>query len=71
MPDQRTILSGAERADLARELASMGEAPFRARQLWHWIYHRGAREFEAMTTVPRRLRHGLAERFTLERPGVR
>jgi 23S rRNA (adenine2503-C2)-methyltransferase len=71
MPDQRKTLIGAERADLARELAAMGEAPFRARQLWHWIYHRGARDFEAMTTLPRRLRDGLAQRFTLERPSVR
>ena len=29
----------------------MGEPAFRARQLWHWIYHRGATDFAGMTTL--------------------
>lgn len=71
MAVERKTLIGAERADLARKLAAVGEAPFRARQLWHWIYHRGARDFDEMTSLPRSLRQRLALRFTLERPGVR
>ena len=71
MSEQRKSLIGLERAELASELAAIGEQPFRARQLWHWIYHRGAADFEAMTSLSRRLREKLAERFTVERPGVR
>ncbi len=56
---------------IARELAAIGEAPFRARQLWHWIYHRGVADFEAMTSLSRGLRQKLAERFVLQRPGIR
>ena len=70
MADLRKTLIGLERAELAGGLAAAGEAPFRARQLWHWIYHRGARAFDEMTSLPRSLRQKLAQRFTLERPSV-
>ena len=43
-------------------------APMRAKQLWHWMYHRGATEFGAMTTIGGALRAALAERHTLARP---
>jgi 23S rRNA (adenine2503-C2)-methyltransferase len=71
MSEQRKSLIGLERTELANELAAIGEAPFRARQLWHWIYHRGAADFEAMTSLSRGLREKLAERFTLQRPSIR
>jgi len=75
MPDAspqpaRPSLIGLERAELAGCLAAVGEPPFRARQLWHWIYHRGARDFASMTTLPKDLRRRLEEQFTLERPQV-
>jgi 23S rRNA (adenine2503-C2)-methyltransferase len=71
MSEQRKSLIGLERAELANELAAIGEAPFRARQLWHWIYHRGVADFEAMTSLSRALREKLANRFTLQRPSIR
>jgi 23S rRNA (adenine2503-C2)-methyltransferase len=71
MSEQRKSLIGLERAELANELAAIGEAPFRARQLWHWIYHRGVADFQAMTSLSRGLREKLADRFTLERPSIR
>ena len=40
----------------------------RAKQLWHWIYHRGAADFGGMTTIGGGLRAALAERHTLARP---
>lgn len=67
-------LVGVTRAGLAEALASAGvperEVRMRAGQLWHWIYFRGARDFEAMTNVGKGLRQALAERFTLERPEI-
>lgn len=36
---------------------------YRKRQIAHWLYRRGARDFEAMTDLPRRLRAELAERY--------
>ncbi len=41
--------------------------PYRARQLASWIYARGARSFDALTDLPRRLRDELAARYSLER----
>ena len=52
-------LAGATRAEIARALAELGvadrERNMRVAQLWHWIYHRGAREFSAMRNISRPL----------------
>jgi 23S rRNA (adenine2503-C2)-methyltransferase len=61
-------LVGLSRAELAAEMAALGAAPFRARQLWHWIYHRGAQDFALMTTLAKSFRADLAERYLLARP---
>jgi 23S rRNA (adenine2503-C2)-methyltransferase len=61
-------LVGLPRDELAAELASLGAAPFRARQLWHWIYHRGVPDFALMTTLAKDFRAQLAERYRITRP---
>ena len=63
-------LVGMSRDELAAELAGFGAAPFRARQLWHWIYHRGATDFATMTSLAKEFRAQLAERYVVARPGV-
>ena len=63
-------LVGLARAELAAELAEFGAEPFRARQLWHWIYHRGVTDFAAMTNLAKGFRELLTERFVLGRPEV-
>ncbi|MEX2650093.1 MAG: 23S rRNA (adenine(2503)-C(2))-methyltransferase RlmN [Alphaproteobacteria bacterium] len=68
--ERRRSLAGLDRAELAAEVAALGEAPFRARQLWHWIYHRGARDFSVMTTIAKGLRARLAETYSLARPAI-
>src|SRR5215472_11937222 len=68
--DGRRGLIGLERAELAAELAGIGAPAFRARQLWHWIYHRGATEFAAMTSLAKPLREKLAARYELSRPAT-
>lgn len=66
----RRNLIGLDRTELAAVLAELGEAPFRARQLWHWLYHRGATDFAAMTTLAKDFRARLADRFVADRPGI-
>jgi len=66
----RKNLVGLDRADLAAEMAAFGAEPFRARQLWHWIYHRGVTDFTAMTSLAKPFRAALAERYTVGRPEV-
>ncbi len=51
-------------------MAAIGAPAFRARQLWHWIYHRGATDFAAMTSLAKDFRARLAESFAIERPAI-
>jgi 23S rRNA (adenine2503-C2)-methyltransferase len=63
-------LVGLGREALAAEMAEFGAEPFRARQLWHWIYQRGATDFAAMTSLSKPFRDKLAARYVLQRPTV-
>jgi 23S rRNA (adenine2503-C2)-methyltransferase len=68
--DDRCDLVGLGRAELAAEMATFGAEPFRARQLWHWIYHRGAIDFAVMTNLAKGFRDRLAEHYVLGRPRI-
>jgi len=66
----RRDLIGLSRAELAAEIAGLGEPAFRARQLWHWLYHRGETDFAAMSSLSKPFRARLAEHFTVGRPEI-
>ena len=68
--ESRRTLIGLGREALAAELTAFGLEPFRARQLWHWFYHRGATSFAAMTTLAKPVRERLAEAYVIRRPEV-
>ncbi len=68
LADGRRDLVGLTRSELAAVLAEAGEAPFRAKQIWHWIYNQGVASFDRMTTIGRGLQEKLAERFVIGRP---
>jgi len=68
--DGRTDLVGLDRDELTAELAKIGAPAFRARQLWHWIYHRGATDFAAMTSLAKDFRKRLAESYVVGRPAA-
>jgi 23S rRNA (adenine2503-C2)-methyltransferase len=74
VPPAMPSLVGLTRAELADALGEVGVAEkqrkMRVQQLWHWIYVRGARDFDAMTSVSKELRALLAQHFTLARPEV-
>ena len=74
LPDGRIELMGLSKAQLRQALESEGldakQAKLRARQLWHWIYNRGASDFEAMTDIAKAQRPWLAEHFVISRPEV-
>jgi 23S rRNA (adenine2503-C2)-methyltransferase len=63
-------LIGLNRDELIAEIVAIGEKPFRANQLWHWMYHRGETDFSEMTTLSKDFRKTLAEHFVVRRPGV-
>jgi 23S rRNA (adenine2503-C2)-methyltransferase len=67
-------LVGMPRAVLAEALAELGvperQRRMRVQQIWHWLYLRGAPDFDAMTTLSKDLRAQLARCFTVARPPV-
>ena len=72
--DGRVDLIGLPRARIAELFAEAGldakAAKLRAKQVFHWLYHRGVTEFEAMTDIAKTMRPWLAERFVIGRPEV-
>ncbi|NGM23865.1 23S rRNA (adenine(2503)-C(2))-methyltransferase RlmN [Roseomonas stagni] len=70
LADGRRDLVGLSREELAAEMVAIGEKPFRAKQLWHWIYHQGVTDFARMPSIAKPMQAKLAERFVVGRPGV-
>src|SRR3984893_15996098 len=68
--DIASDLVGLTRAELAAEMVKFGAEPFRARQLWHWLYHRGVTDFAAMTNLAKGFREQLAASYKLRRPEI-
>jgi 23S rRNA (adenine2503-C2)-methyltransferase len=68
LADGRRDLVGLSREELVAELKAVGEPAFRAKQLWHWIYHQGATDFARMSTIAKPLQQKLAELFVVGRP---
>jgi 23S rRNA (adenine2503-C2)-methyltransferase len=68
--DLRRNLVGLSRDELKGALAEAGLEPFRAQQIWHWIYWHGVTDFERMTNVAKKTREKLAETFVIERPQI-
>ncbi|PNQ76802.1 23S rRNA (adenine(2503)-C(2))-methyltransferase RlmN [Erythrobacter sp. SAORIC-644] len=72
--DGRVDLIGLPK-DRIRELfdeagLDVKQAKLRAKQVFHWLYHRGVTDFEAMTDIAKTMRPWLAERFFIGRPDV-
>jgi len=63
-------LLGLEPEALKGFCASLGEKPFRARQLLRWIHHAGVDDFGAMTDMSKQLRERLAESASITVPRV-
>jgi len=63
MSTDKTNLAGMSRDEIALELEILDEKPFRAKQLWHWIYYRGETDFDKMTTLAKSLRAKLNDGY--------
>jgi len=69
-PPVPTNLAELDRPALEAAFAERGLEPFRARQVFRWIYSRGVTAFGDMTDLPHSLRTSLAADFTLATPQV-
>jgi len=67
-------LVGLSRVALAEALGGIGvperQRRMRVQQIWHWLYVRGVRDFDAMTTLSKEMRAQLDRHFTLARPEI-
>jgi 23S rRNA (adenine2503-C2)-methyltransferase len=72
--DGRVDLIGLPKKTIAALFEAAGldakPAKLRAKQIYHWLYHRGATEFEGMTDIAKAMRPWLDERFVIGRPEV-
>src|ERR1700683_4841900 len=72
-PDKPSLI-GLTRDALAAALGTIGvperQQCMRVQQIWHWLYVRGAQDFDAMTTLSKELRAELAQHFTAARPEI-
>jgi 23S rRNA (adenine2503-C2)-methyltransferase len=72
--DGRIDLLGLARPRIAELFVEAGldakAAKLRAKQVYHWLYHRGVTEFEAMTDIAKTMRPWLATRFVVGRPEI-
>ncbi|MEC7818114.1 MAG: 23S rRNA (adenine(2503)-C(2))-methyltransferase RlmN [Pseudomonadota bacterium] len=72
--DGRTDLLGLSKDRIRALFADAGldakQAKLRAKQVFHWLYHRGVTDFEAMTDIAKTMRPWLATRFVIGRPNV-
>jgi 23S rRNA (adenine2503-C2)-methyltransferase len=73
-PPAKPSLVGLSRAEVGEALAGLGvpeaQRSMRLKQIWHWLYLRGAKSFDEMTSVSKELRALLDASFTLERPEI-
>lgn len=63
-------LIGLSKEEIATEIAKLGEKPFRAKQLWQWLYYRGETDFDKMSNFSNDLRAKLKESYTISRPKI-
>ncbi len=72
--DGRIDLIGLPRPRIRELFGEAGldarQAKLRAKQVFHWIYHRGVTDFAEMTDISKTMRPWLATRFVIGRPNV-
>ena len=74
VPPARPSLIGLSREEIGLRLEAIGvptaQRKMRVQQLWHWIYFRGAKSFDEMTSISKDTRAELVKHFTVDRPEV-
>ena len=70
MTNTKISLIGLSRKELEEALVSQGFERFRAKQVWQWLYVKGATDFSQMTSIAKKQQEKLTELFSLDRPGI-
>ncbi len=64
-------LIGTPEKALQEALVSWGSQPYRAYQIFNWVYHHGVKDFDAMTNLSKAVRARLKATYTLALPRIR
>lgn len=62
---ERPDIRERSREEVTALVAELGEKPYRAKQLWEWIWMKKARTWDDMSDLPKAFRAQLAERMEL------
>lgn len=72
--DGRIDLLGLKTSDIQEILLDKGldtkAAKLRAKQLFHWMYHRGVTDFSGMTDISKNMRPWMEQHFVIGRPEI-
>ena len=63
-------LYGMEMKKLQDLMVSEGQKPYRAIQLYTWMYEKNARSFDEMTDISLKFREVLKEKYCLDLPSI-
>jgi 23S rRNA (adenine2503-C2)-methyltransferase len=64
--EQKTDLYNLGLLELTEAMREIGEKPFRARQLYGWLYGKGVTDFDGMSDIPAAARAKLKDRFRVD-----
>lgn len=67
MSETKENLKGLPQEELTARLVELGHPPFRARQLFQWMYQKRVFDFDQMTDLSKTFRAELAQKFTCEK----
>lgn len=70
MQNKKENLIGLSFDELLEKIVAIKQKPFRAKQIWNWIYVRGAKTFEEMSDVSKDFRQILDEKFSINYPEI-
>ena len=65
MNDKATDIRDLTLEEVQALVAELGEKPYRAKQLWEWLWKKKARTWDDMSDLPKAFRAALAERCVL------
>ncbi len=66
----RQNIIGLSKDELIALLGKYQVPPFRAKQIWHWMYQRGVQSFDDMGNIPKDMKVFLNDRFSIGRPKI-
>ena len=67
---EKTKLIGLSSDELTSEMLKIGEKPFKAKQIWNWIYAAGVKDFSEMSNISKITREKLSQNYSIQRAAI-